>query len=212
MINESSNVKPKQTRGRKSILSTECKELIKCIELKSHHFKYSEEFAEQLASFAKSHLEDSNKQFKLEWKKWTELNSIDIQTEIAKMKEAGYTGSVEDKMYFSARYYYRKKAMKNENEDVVSVEESSSRKKYESIDKQILSQMSEHIILQIRSAVTESSDGSDKIVCDTTPSISFANYCERYGVSCGDLHIKKYYKNLYWRIKNKTKNKVIAKL
>ena len=192
------NVQPK--RGRKSSLST--LDPKKQIVLQQHHFKYSDEFADKLANFAMAHLDDKNKEFKVSWKEWTDANCSMIENEIAKMKEAGYQGSVEDKMYFSARYYYRKKAIREQtetiNDDVVSL-----RKKYKCIDKNVLIQMNEHILSQIELSTHNSQNGN--VVSNMTPSKSYADYCKRFSVCEDDTNIKKNYKNLYWRISKKTK-------
>ena len=189
-------------RGRKSNI---CKlgESDKIV-LNSHHFKYSDAFADKLATFAKAHLEDKNKDFKAEWQKWTEENAAEIQAEIERMKREGYPGSVEDKMYFSARYYYRKKAIKEQDKEPEDDEEKSPRKKYECIDKELLSQMNDHILSQIYSSEYSEKTSTGVVISNITPSKSFANYCSKYGVSMEDAKQKKIYKNLYWRITKST--------
>jgi hypothetical protein len=119
------------------------------------------------------------------------------------MKNAGYQGSVEEKMYFSARYYYRKKAIREQTE-LPEDDQKLPRKKYECIDKDILVQMNEHIVSQIES--TPNQDVMNvSIISNMRPSTAFSHYCEKYGFDCQDAHIKKTYKNLYWRISKKTK-------
>jgi hypothetical protein len=193
--------KTQSKRGRKSTLST--LDPKKQIILQQHHFNYSDEFAEKLANFAMAHLDDKNKEFKAAWTAWNDENKLMIECEIAKMKAAGYQGSVEDKMYFSARYYYRKKAIREQTEttddDVIS-----PRKKYECIGKNVLIQMNEHILSQIESSTHDSQSGN--VVSNMTPSKSFADYCERFSICKDDANIKKNYKNLYWRISKKTKD------
>lgn len=200
---------PKKTRGRKSSIT---RDLDQNIVLQQHHFKYSDAFAEMLANFATAHLETRNKEFKAAWKEWIGTNATLIEREVAIMKTAGYQGSVEEKMYFSARYYYRKKAIREQTEP--PEDQKSPRKKYECIDKDILVQMNEHIISQINyresannPEVTNDdcnvSNGS--IISNMRPSTAFTHYCEKYGFDCQDAHIKKTYKNLYWRISKKTK-------
>jgi Fe2+ transport system protein B len=191
-------------RGRKSNIS-KLEESDKIV-LNPHHFKYSDDFADKLATFAKAHLENKNKEFKVEWKKWTEQHADEIQTEIAKMKSYGYTGSVEDKMYFSARYYYRKKAIK-EQDSVQEEEDKPPRKKYESIDKELLSQMNGHILSQIYSSEYSETTLTDIVVSNITPSKAYANYCKTYSVLENDQKTKKTYKNLYWRITKSTLKK-----
>jgi hypothetical protein len=178
-------------RGRKSIVSM-VNAASSPITLKQHHFNYSNYFAEELATFAKAHLEDTNKEFKAAWKEWTDQNKEMIQQEISKMKDDGFEGSVEDKMYFSARYYYRKKATKE------PAEEKTQRKKYECLDKVVLIQMNEHILSQIYSSADRTDVGT--AVSNMTPSKAFTNYCKAFGICEENAQTKKNYKNLYWRI------------
>ena len=198
-LSENANAKK---RGRKSQMNLI--DLDKEITLQQHHFKYSDKFAEMLAEFATEHSEYKNKEFKAAWKAWTSKHSKEIAEEIAKMKEDGYQGDVAEKMYFSARYYYRKKAIR-EQTDPVDPDEKTPRKKYESIDKQILVQMNDHIILRFN-RLSEVVDNA-KTVKKATPSNSFADYCEKYKMDEDDAKIKKTYKNLYWRISKQISTK-----
>ena len=188
----------KTKRGRKS--NMQMPDPNHKVALKLHHFNYSDDFANRLATFAKAHLEDNSKVFKKEWQTWKDVNTALIQQEIAKMQSDGFQGSVEDKMYFSARYYYRKKAIRdNENTEsqIEEPEPTLPRKKYELFDKTELSQMNVHILSQIYNAMNDG--GIDQL----TPSKSFANYCEQYADSAECERTKKTYKNLYWRISKK---------
>ena len=188
-------------RGRKT--NVNIGNLDQNIVLQQHHFNYSDEFAEQLATFAMAHLDDRSKEFKTAWKEWTESNDAMIQREVVAMKTAGYEGSVEEKMYFSARYYYRKKAIREKTEKQTT-EDKLLRKKYECIDRTILNQMNDHIVSQICSATnTDAVNGG--VISIMTPSKSFSNYCEVFNISLKDANTKKNYKNLYWRISKKLK-------
>jgi hypothetical protein len=197
----SENTNPKK-RGRKPRVSNI--ELEKEIILQQYHFKYSDEFADLLANFATEHSEDKNKEFKAAWKIWSNIHSAEIEKEITKMKQEGYQGDVAEKMYFSARYYYRKKAIREQTEPA-NLEEKTPRKKYESIDKHILVQMTDHIILQFN--CLSEIVGNMQIVKELTPSKSFSDYCEKYNVAEDDVKIKKTYKNLYWRISKQVSTK-----
>ena len=185
-------IKP-QKRGRKS--SIDILDLTSDVVLQQHHFNYSNNFADLLANFATEHLEDKNKEFKTAWKTWTEIYSAEIDKETVKMKQDGYPGDVAEKMYFSARYYYRKKAIREQTEPL-NPDEKTPRKKYESIDKQVLVQMNDQIVLQLQ-----------KNAKNMTPSKAFADYCEKYSIAEDDTKVKKTYKNLYWRISKQVSTK-----
>ena len=194
-------------RGRKPTnlkISDDCGKII----LQQHHFNYSDGFANELYNFAVIHLEDTNREFKKAWKEWTEENSAQIREEIDRMKQEGYPGSVEDKMYFSARYYYRKKAIKRreEEEEEEEEEEKPKRKKYECADKEILTQMNEHIISKIY-CLNSCNLVNGTMVSKMTPSKAFTDYCYKYETPIEDEQVKKTYKNLYWRISKNTSGK-----
>ena len=200
-----SSVNEQKKRGRKSTLFAV--ESDKKIIMKQHHFKYSDEFAEKLANFATANLDVKNKEFKTLWKIWVDTNRFLVEKEIERMKETGYEGSVEEKMYFSSRYYYRKKAIREKIElDEPEPEDNQpQRKKYDCIDKNVLIKMNEHIVSQILLSTTNVV-GNDQIVSNMTPSKAFSNYCETFGICDDESTIKKKYKNLYWRLSNKMKN------
>lgn len=197
-----SEIKEKR-RGRKPILLVDNN---KKVVLKQHHFDYSEDFAERLSTFAKAHLDNNSKAFKTAWLLWKDANSDRIQNETMRMKDAGYEGNVEDKMYFSARYYYRKKAIREE-EYPTEDEKKTPRKKYVSMDKMILKQMNDHILSHIYGSGTdEQLKNESMIVSNIVPSNAFLDYCSHFGISSDDVRTKKNYKNLFWRISKKVSN------
>jgi len=195
-----STEKQTKTRGRKSVIPVAKLDNAKQIILQQHHFNYSDDFVVRLSKFATDHINYKNKDFKLAWEEWTSINAAIILEEKERMRSQGYEGSVDEKMYFSARYYYRKKAIREQNDQ--DPDAKTPRKKYESSEKHVLEKMSEHIILQISRGNDES---NECIVSNMTPSKLFANYCEQYNVEEDDAKIKKIYKNLYWRISKQTK-------
>ena len=79
------------------------------IQIPIYRYKFSNDFTEGLFTFAKIHQYDDRKTFKEAWTKWTEENDIIITNEIRRLKDNGYEGNILDKMFKSARYYFRKK-------------------------------------------------------------------------------------------------------
>jgi hypothetical protein len=197
-------------RGRKSVIPFSKMDKTQHIILQQHHFNYSDDFADQLSKFATDHIDYKNKDFKLAWNDWTEKHATIIQQEKERMKSQGYEGSVEEKMYFSARYYYRKKAIREKKESKDQEKKPQKRKKYESSEKQVLLQMSEHIILQISRGNTDTNELCT--VSNMTPSNAFANYCRKYEMMEDNAQIKKIYKNLYWRISKQTKKQTLERI
>ena len=77
----------------------------------TYRFKYTDELTEELAYFSKLHQYDDRKQFKEEWNIWKQKPEIDylLTTEFERLTKNGQKGDVLDKIFKSARYYYRKK-------------------------------------------------------------------------------------------------------
>lgn len=184
--------------------------------LQTYRFVFSSEFTEQLSIFAKVHQYDDRKDFKEAWTKWSKDEDIEplINDEIKQLKNNGFKGDPLDKMFKSARYYYRNK---NENNDKNNNKEKQ-RKPYETISKDIQEKMDKHINHKI---MTNSNDGISRI----SPSESFDDYLNQYKTDiinelknekstitkqdCQDI-IKKYkksYKNRFYNIRVSLNNK-----
>jgi predicted DNA-binding ArsR family transcriptional regulator len=176
------------------------------ITLQTYRFVFSSDFTEELAVFAKVHQHDHRKDFKEAWTKWTTDEDIEpvINNEVKRLRTLGFEGDPLEKMFKSARYYYRNK---NENNDT-----EKPRKPYETISKDIQEKMDKHIYSQINN---NANDGISKI----SPSESFDNYLNQYKTDivnelknenttvtkadCQDI-IKKYkksYKNRFYNIR-----------
>ena len=104
-------------------------------------FKFSDEFISELSQFAKIHQYDDRHAFKEAWNNWVEENQDLVDTESRNLINNGYNGDVLDKMFKSARYYFRKKS--TEKKDPVV------RRTYINVDKQLLDAMDEHIMENI---------------------------------------------------------------
>jgi len=100
-------------------------------------YKFDNNVNEDMNCFAKLHEYDDRKTFKEAWEKWTNENMSIIMRETQRLNELGYKGNIIDKMYKSVRYYYRKKSNHKT--------EPKKRKKYISVDKELLEVMDEHI-------------------------------------------------------------------
>lgn len=104
-------------------------------------FKFSDDFISELSQFAKIHQYDDRHAFKEAWNNWVEENQDLVDTESRNLINNGYDGDVLDKMFKSARYYFRKKS--TEKKDPVV------RRTYINVDKQLLDAMDEHIMENI---------------------------------------------------------------
>ena len=81
------------------------------IEIQTFRFTFTDEFNKELFIFAKVHQHDERKEFKESWKNWIEEEDIKplINIELKQLREKGFEGDAMDKMFKSARYYFRKK-------------------------------------------------------------------------------------------------------
>jgi len=102
-----------------------------------YRFKFTQEFMDELYKFSKIHQYDQRKDFKEAWKVWTEDNIEIIEEEIKRLSILGYDGDVLDKMFKSARYYFRKKSTEKK--------EPKQRRQYISVPRELLDSMDQHI-------------------------------------------------------------------
>lgn len=104
---------------------------------KIFRFKFTEQFMAELYAFSKIYQYDHRKEFKDAWLIWIDENTDLIRDEIERIMKLGYEGDVIDKMFKSARYYFRKKS----TVPVVS----KKRREYISINHNVLEAMDKHI-------------------------------------------------------------------
>ena len=171
-----------------------------------YRFKFSECFAEKILYFSKVHQYDNRKIFKEEWEKWVEENEQEYTAEITRLTELGYEGDVKDKIYKSARYYYRKKSL---------IPKKAERRQYITIDKLFIDLIDNHIQEQIsRNSQNTETKPSDlyQYFCEEYEE-EFQNECDVIQRSCcfDDVNeiekkIKKTYKNRYFLLVRKSMN------
>jgi hypothetical protein len=159
-----------------------------------YRFKFTEEFMEVLYEFSKIHQYDERKDFKEAWKIWVEDNETIINQETTRLNDLGYKGDILDKMFKSARYYFRKKSSEKK--------QPTQRRPYISVNRELLDAMDNHIKKNI----------FDK---DYQPKTGFISFCRtneivlketlvkifEQGVTDSEIiqeKIKKTYKNRYF--------------
>lgn len=162
-------------------------------------FKFTENFMEELSDFSKIHQYDHRKDFKEAWVKWTQENEDIVSKEVERLLALGYPNEediVDDKMFKSARYYFRKKSTVKA--------EPKQRRQYIGIDHEILERMDRHIANNIYND-------------DYKPKTAFVMFCKenedvlknsiiKMSISDAKLiqdKIKKTYKNRYFMLTNK---------
>ena len=122
-----------------------------------YRYKFSQDFMTDLYEFSKIHQYDDRESFKEAWKTWILLNDEPIQAEIESLTENKDDGDILEKMYKSARYYFRKKSTEKK--------EPKQRRQYISVDEELLKAMDNHIITKIVEPTYQ-------------PKTGFANFCE----------------------------------
>lgn len=169
-------------------------------------FNFSEEFNKELGYFAKLHKHEDRIEFKENWQEWIEDNEDLINEERKRLVNLGYEGDIEDKIYKSVRYYFRKKPLRSEpvkrGERIV-------------ISKELLNQIDQHI-------------RNNNFNENYTPQIAYENFSNQYRelitnvIESAELNIyddeflqnkiKKIYKNRFYvliRKNNKSKKQMI---
>ena len=101
-------------------------------------FTFSDMFKDELFRFSKINQYVERKQFKENWKDWVVANRSLVDDELNRLTELKYDGDIEDKMFKSARYYFRKKTESTENK-------SKARRKYSALSKEFLTQIDDFI-------------------------------------------------------------------
>lgn len=121
-------------------------------------YKFSQEFVDELYKFSKIHQYDARKDFKEAWNVWVDENNELVDLEMRRLINLGYDGDILDKMFKSARYYFRKKSTEKK--------EPAQRRDYIGVSKKMLDSMDEHIKKNIDNA-------------DYKPSDGFTDYCKK---------------------------------
>jgi len=126
-----------------------------CADINIHiyRFQFTDEFNVELSNFAKIHQYDHRKVFKEAWEVWLEDNANLVSSEVTRLTDMGYAGDIIDKMFKSARYYYRKKSTEKKA--------LAERRQYVGVNKNLLAAMDNHIKKGLINANFKPSDGFD---------------------------------------------------
>ena len=159
-----------------------------------YRYKFTENFMEELYEFSKIHQYDARKDFKEAWKIWIEENEDIINNETLRLDNLGYKGNVIDKMFKSARYYFRNKS--------TDKKEPKQRRQYISVTRELLNAMDNHIEKNMYNEDYQPKTGFI-LFCKSNEAIlreTLANVVEQ-GIHDSELiqdKIKKTYKNRYF--------------
>jgi hypothetical protein len=121
------------------------------ININIYRYKFIEEFTSELYKFSKIHQYDHRKDFKEAWNIWVDDNQSLVDEEVRRLSNLGYDGDILDKMFKSARYYFRKKTTEKK--------EPQKRRVYIGVEKELLEAMDKHIIQNVNNKDYKPSDG-----------------------------------------------------
>ena len=166
------------------------------VQINIYRFKFSTDFMEKMYEFSKIHQYDERKVFKESWELWIKENEDAMNNEFRRLDELGYHGDILDKMFKSARYYFRKKN--------TTKPEPKERRIYVSCHKDTLNAMDNHILKGIISDTYKPSDGftdfciqHTDLLKDEIKRLLQANMTDTEEIR---EKIKKTYKNRYFMI------------
>ena len=164
-----------------------------------YRFKFTDDFTSELYKFSKIHQYDHRKDFKEAWETWTEENDGLVSEEVRRLTNIGYDGDILDKMFKSARYYFRKKS----TEKKAPVQ----RRNYVGLNKELLDSMDEHIKSKIIDPDYKPSDGFDEFCKNNIELLKeeVKTLCNNCFTDSNEIKqkIKKTYKNRYFLIISK---------
>ena len=119
-----------------------------------YRYKLSSEIEILITNFSKLHIYTSRQVFREKWKEWLEINREGIELEKKRLIDLGYKKNVEEKMYTAARYYFKKKEIRNEISEKGKREKETREKEtkekgtrgYIVLDEKIIKMMDNYII------------------------------------------------------------------
>jgi len=199
------------------------------VQLQTNRHTYSDDLVEELSKFAKIHEYDDRVDFRAAWQTWITEPSIAtrIKEEVKRLEANGFRGDILERMYKSARYYYRTKKNKDADEIV------EPRKEYRALSRSILRTMDDHIYSEINNNIVKKEEMIDQVVSKTYAAVSFTNYCRLHTTIIKDMlprytdrsvsndtirievknvmeRAKKTYKNRFYKIKVKLQEHMVT--
>jgi hypothetical protein len=163
--------------------------------INTFRFKFTDLFMDELFRFSKVHQYDDRHAFKDAWTAWTDEHAAIVQTEVDRLTHNGYTGNIIEKMFKSARYYFRNKT--------VNAGPAAPRKQYIRTNKDIIDCIDTHIKNHLLTHSLKPQDGFIDF-CETHPEAfaAAAKTLATNDLNATEIHnkIKKTYKNRYSKI------------
>lgn len=170
-------------------------------------FKFSDEFLPHLVRFSTIHQYDEPKVFREAYDEFIDNNREIVNKEIETLHNNGYQGNVNDKMYRSARYYFKNRDNSVSDED--RLKDKKERRKYIPRDAEFIKVINIHATKMVHEKVKPATSFTN---FTTSNNEAYENEYQRVFSILEDkketiAKIKKTYKNRYFIIQKKYKNK-----
>jgi len=198
ILSKENTMERMETHGRMESYQDVSTQYTSITTINIYRFKMTPVIINDISTFSKRYQYVSQKEFKTAWDEWMKINKENIATEHMRLTQLGYIGDMEEKLYNSARYYYRNKG--------TTKKEPDTRRKYCSSDKELLKAMDTHIISTRLKPEYSPASGFDNFVRENNLLLknSLSQLLEKQ-LTSKDIYlkIKKTYKNRYFRIISK---------
>ena len=153
---------------------------------KIFRFKLNPDIVNMINDFSKLHERAEKKIYKEKWNDWLEANKEIIDREKIRLTELGFNKNVEDKMYRSGRYYFRKKS-NDEDKD----KDIKPRRKYISCDINFIELIDSHIRGSIETLKNDFKPSKEFLVFEEKYNNEINNEIQRIIESTETENIKK---------------------
>jgi len=166
-------------------------------------YKFDSSIVDIINTFATTHKYDDSSQFRDEWDEFIKDNKASIDREKRRLTNAGYTGDINNKMYKSARYYFKNKSTEKKK--------SKQRRKYVTLSKGLLADMDRHISTVAFRQEMKPAHAYNNFISDATYSEKLDDAIQKmldndWKEPAAESKLKKTYKNRYF-IQQKSSNK-----
>jgi hypothetical protein len=158
-------------------------------------YKFDSPIVNLINEFSTTHKYDEAGQFREEWDEFIKDNKASIDREKQRLTNVGYTGDINNKMYKSARYYFKNKSTEKK--------ETKQRRKYVTLDKVFLADMDRHISTVAFEQDMKPSHAYNNFVSDASYSEKLDDVMQKlldedWKEPAAESKLKKTYKNRYF--------------
>ena len=166
-------------------------------------YKFDSPIVNLINTFATTHKYDDSSQFREEWDEFIKDNKASIDREKQRLTNLGYTGDINNKMYKSARYYFKNKSTEKK--------ETKQRRKYVTLNKGFLADMDRHISTVAFQQDMKPAHAYNNFVSDAMYSEKLDDVIQKlldgnWKEPAAESKLKKTYKNRYF-MQQKSSNK-----